>query len=270
MKGLFTKTLPFLTGLVFAPAIASAQAETVSSADTLLSLGGYISFAGFAVGTILLGIVIKRFGTSTLGSIFRYLLIGTAILVCISIFLTLGASFFGIADDSVDIWWHLLFYMAFIFYFYSLKLLVDLGNGDPNQKVGSWGAKMWGLIAAVGVALIFILPPSSESVVSLYTSSIWNALGLHHFIAFAFAGTVGVYLLRAKSRLGQIGRAIADPVIIAVGALSLQHLWELLNESWKVVQVSGEVGEGVEKVFLTVAALSLIWAAVRLLRSQRM
>ena len=270
MKRLFIKILPLLAGLAFVPVIASAQADAASNIDMLLSLGGYVSFAGFALGTVLMGVVIRRFGASTLGSIFRYLMLGTAILVSISLFLTLGPDFFRIADESVDIWWHLLFYMAFIFYFYGLKLLVDLGNGNPNQKVGSWGAKAWSLVAAIGVALIFILPPSSESIVGMYTSSQWNSLGLHHFIAFAFAGTVAVYLLRAKSRLGQIGRAIATPNTIAVGALSLQHLWELLNESWKVIEVNGEVGEGLEKIFLTIAALSLIWAAVRLLRSQRM
>ena len=70
----------------------------------------------------------------------------------------------------------------------------------------------------------------------------------------------------ARERLGQIGRLIANPIIIAVAALALQHLWELLNESWKVVHVSGSVGEGVEKIFLITAGVSLIWGGWKLLQ----
>jgi hypothetical protein len=91
-----------------------------------------------------------------------------------------------------------------------------------------------------------------------------DSWGLHHFVAFVFAGGVAVYLWHARSNLGQIGKLIANPIIIAVAALSLQHLWELLNESWKVIQVTDVVGEGVEKICLTVAALSLIWGGWKL------
>ena len=76
---------------------------------------------------------------------------------------------------------------------------------------------------------------------------------------------IGSYLIAAKKRIGKIGNSIANPMIIAIFALSLQHLWELLNESWKVVIVTPEVGEGVEKIFLIIAAVSVIMAAKRLM-----
>jgi TRAP-type mannitol/chloroaromatic compound transport system permease small subunit len=68
----------------------------------------------------------------------------------------------------------------------------------------------------------------------------------------------------AKLFFGQIGKSVANPMIIAIWSVALQHFWELLFESWKVVDVSSEAGEGVEKIFLTIAAVCVIMAALRL------
>ena len=88
--------------------------------------------------------------------------------------------------------------------------------------------------------------------------------GLHHFLAFLIAGVVGWYLFQTKKLLGPIGQAIANPMLVMIWALSLQHLWELQFESWKTVLVSSQVGEGGEKIFLTIAALGVTYAAWRL------
>ena len=71
-------------------------------------------------------------------------------------------------------------------------------------------------------------------------------------------------MLNTKKYLGQIGRAIANPMVIAIWALSFQHFWELLTESWKVISVSSDNIEGVEKIFLIIASISIAYAAWRL------
>ncbi len=234
-----------------------------SSLDTYITIAHYLSFFGFLTGTLLMVAAIKKFGKGTLGSIFGYLLLGTATFVAISVFLDLGAQFFGIAEDSMDVWWHVLFYMAFMFFFMGLRLFVSLGKSDAMPIEGS-AIKKWGLVAIAVIAFVFLAPRGLENVVGVYTASVLDSIGLHHFIAFVFAGAVGWYLSSAKKNLGQIGRAVANPIIIAVWALSLQHLWELLNESWKVIPVTSQVGEGVEQIFLIIAAISIIWGAIKL------
>ena len=87
---------------------------------------------------------------------------------------------------------------------------------------------------------------------------------MHHFLAFILSGVVGSYLFNAKKNLGLIGKAIANPMIIAIWALSIQHLWELLTESWKVFEITGDNIEGVEKIFLIIASVSIAYAAWRL------
>jgi hypothetical protein len=177
----------------------------------------------------------------------------------------LGAEFFGIADESMDIWWHIMFYMAMISFYIGFKALAHLGSSQSGtSEVNTNTGKVWGITSIILLVVIFIIPKYLDPTVISYTSSRLAELGLHHFLAFVMAGVVGAYVFSAKIFLGQIGRAIASPMIIAIWALALQHFWELLVESWKVIEVTGEVGEGVEKIFLTIASVCIIYAALRL------
>ena len=232
--------------------------------DTLITLGYYVSSAGFLIATLLMWKAVSGFGKSTLGSIFSYLLTGTGIFFIITVFQYLGAEYFQISDQSMDIWWHVMFYMALLFYFAGLKYLVGLGNADTSGGIKVGSEKKWTLLAVVALIVIFLIPSSAEPIINTYNASALSAFGLHHFLAFALAGAVGYYLINAKKRLGQVGRAVANPMIIAIWALGFQHFWELLNESWKVVDVTSSTGEGVEKIFLTVASICMIYAALRL------
>ena len=233
--------------------------------ETLISLGYYVSSIGFLIASIVVADAVKKSGASSMRTVLRYLFIGTAVFFLITVFQKLGAEFFGISDASVDIWWHLMFYLAMISYYFSFSTLAAMGRPDmANKQVNPNAGKVWGIVSAIIVVIIFIIPSSAEPWVLSYLGSRFADLGAHHFIAFAMGGIVGAYLLSAKIFLGQIGRAIASPMIIAIWALSLQHLWELFVESWKIIVVGPGVGEGVEKIFLTIAAVCVIYSAVRI------
>lgn len=235
------------------------------SIETLITLGYYVSSLGFLVATIITALAVSKFGKSSLGSIFSYLTIGTAIFFVITVFQKLGADFFQIADESMDIWWHLMFYMALFSYYFGFRALVGLGDAPSGTEGGGTSPeKKWGIFALILLVIIFIIPNWAEPIINTYESSPVGQLGLHHFLAFILSGVVGSYLFSAKKNLGQIGRAIANPMIIAIWALAIQHFWELLVESWKVVAVTSENIEGVEKIFLIIASVSITYAALRL------
>lgn len=235
------------------------------SIDTLITLGYYVSSIGFLAASYVTFDAMRKAGPSGLKNVLTYLFIGTGTFFVITIFQKLGADFFGIADESTDIWWHIMFYLAMVSYYFGFKALTGLANADNASQAGA-AAKTWGIITGVALVVIFVIPSMVDSVVQAYTASRLAELGAHHFLAFALAGVVGAYVFSAKLFLGQIGRAIAAPMIIAVWALSIQHFWELLTESWKVIDVPGETIEGVEKIFLTIAAVCIIAAAFRLKR----
>lgn len=234
--------------------------------ETLINLSYWLPSLGFLMASIITILAIRGFGRSVLGSIFSYLFIGTGTLFFVTIFQKLGADFFGIGDESVGVWWHIIFYMALVFYYVGLRFLVSLGNAeidaDKGVKIGA--EKQWMLIATAMLAVIFIIPETMDSLINFYLASPLAGLGLHHFLAVILSGVVGSYLLSAKKNLGQIGRAVANPMIVAIWALGLQHFWELLTESWKVIIVSEDSIEGIEKIFLMIASISIAYAAWRL------
>ncbi|MDO8620179.1 MAG: hypothetical protein Q7R64_02420 [bacterium] len=231
--------------------------------ESLITLGYYVSSIAFLLATIISAGAARTFGKSALGSIFSYLCIGTGIFFIITVFQTLGSDFFGISHESVDIWWHLMFYLALFSYFFGFKALVGLASG--NVEGGFIGKeKQWGLLALILLVTIFVIPSSAEGAVQAYLASPLAQLGLHHFLAFIVAGVVGSYLLSVKKDIGQIGIAVASPFILAVWSFSLQHLWELVTESWGVITLTGEQIEGVERIFLTISALCIIYAVIRL------
>ena len=227
MKRFIISLIPL--SLYALPVIASAQ-EASASLDMAITLGYYLSTLGFLLASVMMGLAVMEFGRSALGSIFTYFFIGTATFLVVTVFQTLGADFFGIADESVDIWWHLMFYLALISYFLGLKALVGLGSTDSSHSTFISGmAQIWAMAVTALLFAFFVIPSMTEPIVSAYNASAFSAFGLHHFLAFLLAGTVGFYLLNAKKNIGQIGRAIATPMIVSVWALSLQHLCQLSN-----------------------------------------
>lgn len=234
--------------------------------ETLISLGYWLPSLVFLVASAITFLAVRKFGKSALGSIFSYILIGTSIFFVITVFQNLGSDFFRISNQSMDLWWHMMFYMALISFYYGLKFLVGLGTGEPDasQGIKIGREKIWAVVAVVLLAMIFVVPNFFEAGVITYTNSYLGQKGLHHLLAVLLSGMVGSYLLLAKKNFGQIGKAIASPMTVAVWVLSFQHILALLTESWGVVAISSQVVEGVERLFLIITAVSLTYAAWRL------
>lgn len=233
--------------------------------ETLISLGYYVSTLGFIIATVVTYNTSRASSQSGLKTVLNYLFIGTGTFLGITIFQKLAeAGVFGISAESTDVWWHIMFYVAMISFYIGFKSLARLGSPDAGAPTSKDSSMVWGTVTLIVLVTAFVFAGSSESIMQAYNSSRMGELGLHHFVAFALAGVVGAYLFSAKLFLGQIGRAIASPMIITIWAFAAQHFWELLFESWKVVVVTSEVGEGVERIFLVIAAIGITVAALRL------
>ena len=198
------------------------------SLDTLITLGYYISSIGFLIASIVTFKAAKSTSQSGLKTVLSYLFIGTGTFFVITVFQKLVASgFYTISEESPDIWWHIMFSMAMISFYLAFKSLAHLGSSESTSaSVSNISSKTWGIVSLVVLAVVFIIPNWADQWVNVYTSSKLAEFGLHHFIAFVLAGVVGAYVFSAKIFLGQIGRAIASPMIVAIWALALQHFWE--------------------------------------------
>lgn len=234
--------------------------------ETLIGLGYWVSSIGFLIATYITFNAFRKSPQSGLKTVLSYLFIGTGVFFAVTIFQKLAESgIYTISEDSTDVWWHVLFYIAMISYYLGFKTLAKLGTSETTDTaVDTNKSKLWGIVSLFLVAVVFIIPHWADSFINSYTASKVAEFGLHHFIAFALAGVVGAYLFMAKIFFGQIGKAIAAPMIIAIWSLCLQHFWELLTESWKVFEITSDKIEGVEKIFLTISAVCVILAALKL------
>lgn len=233
--------------------------------ETLISLGYYVSTIGFLVAAVITFNAARSSGQSGLKTVLNYLFIGTGTFFVITIFQKMSeAGVIAISAETTDLWWHLMFYLAMISLYIGFKTLARLGSADQSAAVSTDSGMVWGTITLIVLVTAFVFAGSSESFMQAYDSSRLGQLGAHHFVAFALAGIVGAYLFSASLFLGQVGRAIASPMIIAIWALAAQHLWELLTESLAVITVTSEVIEGVERIFLIIAAVCITIAALRL------
>lgn len=233
------------------------------SFEAIAAIAENVSMFALLVGTVIMFLAMRKLGESTIRAIITYLFLGTLTLTFVSLYLNMGAESHGVADESFDVWWHILFYPAFIFYFMGVRLLARLSSGAAGLETTVQKRK-W-IVGIVVIALVFVIPSSLESLMSQYTASAFNTVfGLHHFISFVLAGLVASYLIAMRGKLGQIGQAIATPFTIAVAAFSIQHLWELTTESWKLIDITTETIEGVEQIFMITAGIGIIWSAVKL------
>lgn len=233
--------------------------------ESLITLGYYVSSLGFLIASIIALKAVKASSQSILKNVLMYIFIGSGTFFAITVFQKLGGDFFAISDESMDVWWHVMFYLAMFSFYFAFKALVAMGTSENNNSVaGAISAKTWGIFSVIVLAVVFIVPSFMETTINAYSASKAAEFGLHHFIAFIMAGIVGAYIFSARMFLGQIGRAISSPMIIAIWALCLQHFWELLTESWKVFSVPTEEIEGVEKIFLIISAVAIIYSVNRL------
>lgn len=230
--------------------------------EILILSGYYFSTICFLVSTVIMSMTVRNFGRSALGSVFSYIFVGTSIFFAITLFKKLGTEFFGISQGSIDIWWHIMYYLGMISYYLGLRSLVKLANGDEtSMKIGS--ENIWGIVVAIILILIFIIPKWADPIISQYSTSALASYGFHNFIAFLMAGLLGSYLLIAKNSLGLIGKALANPMIVVVWTFCLQHIWELLFR-WNLINPSMSLNKGVEIIILIIASVSITAIAVRL------
>ena len=205
----------------------------------------YALLIGGALITV--GRLIYDYKKASVGVLLIYFLNGTLLLGLIRLFLALVAlQVIKIDDSTAMVIWHLMFYVAIGLFVLATRILVKI-VGQTEYKEPLSRALLVFCLSIFVFGLLFVTAPSFDKlVVATFKDTFWDRVGLPHFIAFGFAGLVSYYLLQVQQKFEGNIKAIAFPLLFSIGTLSIIHLWELLNESWGVIKVSEDFGEGVE------------------------
>ena len=251
------------------PAVAvedDSGAPAMEEEGSAILLNGLemISMLLACIAIAILALIIKQFGSSAISFVFGYFMIGTALVALARLFILLSS--FGVLDissETLNLGWHLLFFLSMITFFIAGKNFSKLGS-DTETTEGSASVIGWGLACGIFTLLVFVLAPSiDEPFTTRFAGSIADTSGLMHLIAFIL-GSVAAFYLFYRSKMGKITALLATPYLISLGLFGLNHAWELMFESWHIVNVTDSTGERIEQFFVLPAFMLMTYAYIRL------
>ena len=155
-----------------------------------------INITLLAIAMVIIATTTIDYGSSTVGGAWAYFLIGTALLGATRLFYILadrGVLF--IADDTLEFWWHLIFYLSLITFYLGARGLVRMVTMNEAwtsfSEVVAWG--IFSTLFTVGV--FFSAEPLDGPFVSVFSGTFLARIGIQHWIAFALLSVVGLKMV---------------------------------------------------------------------------
>lgn len=257
--------------LLVAPVAVLAGGENES--DSVFSFSSMLDIISFAFVIIALVVVLKlvlSYGESAIGVSLIYFLIGTFFLGMVRVFLFLTDSGrISVSEITVQIGWHLFHYCSTIAFFVASRILLGYTKG-VQTKPSYLKAKMACAGSVIFIAGAFLVVIFFDGFIRKFEGTFLDRAGLVHFISFALSIAIAFYLLKVKSKLIPAIAVIVSPLLVSVALFGISHFWELLTESWKVINLESSVIEQVEQ-YITFPAYILVayafWRSMSLLKS---
>lgn len=211
--------------------------------------------------------LVQGYKNSSVGVVLVYFLTFVFLLGSVRFLFLLEAMGALTIDDMTDMLiWHLLFYLSVVAFSIAVRSLLNLispGHSAPSMRGAIW----FGVFSAVYAGcVILVAPVVNEPWVAVFEGSWADHSGVFHLVALTFAWYMAVNIWRLKQKYGSSFASLATPLIITIVMLGGVHLWELLNESWKVIVVSGDIGSIGESALWIPALFAVFFAFARFKR----
>ncbi len=228
------------------------------------------------IATMLFLGVARRLSPSREGVGVGYIACGIALLGMTRVFYIFadrGVIF--VHDDTLEFWWHIIFYMAMGAWICGAKVLSKVeGEGDRLSSLRS--LKQWSVVSALVTAAVFLTAePLDKSFVVGFDGTFWDIFGVQHFAGFVAAALALLYIVSSvgiheSPSDARIINRLKLPLMITYGLFALDHFWELLTESWEIFVIEETVIEQVEQMIVLPAFLAVAYAGWKLwsLRSE--
>ncbi len=206
------------------------------------------------------------FHTSPLQTPFINFTIGTLLVGLSRFFLFLSdKGIYHLEVVDMHLWWHLIFYMGMFCFILGCIRLREIAQNTRTQT------KLYEVIVVLclllSITIFFIAQPLEPLLSPLLVGSLFDKLGVHHLIAVILAIIVGVYIYFIRKNWGSMLAVGVYPLILFLFHMGFQHLWELLTESLKVIDVSQALGEQVEQFIVLPGVLFFIFGVMRIARN---
>ena len=249
---------------------ASNYGIPLSTTDEYISI--FLEMINMIFGLLAIVVImgsIQKFQGSTFGHILLYFTFGTFLLTLIRLFLMLNeVAILPLSDETSTMGWHIIFYCAAICFLGGMQKLYRYTK-DNNSQVNSRNASILGMIlTGLGITVLATSHLYDNTYVKLLRFNNLYILGLHHFIAFLFAGFIAVYLWKAKKQSPKF-TLIINSFLWAFIFLSLVHVWELLTESWHVIPLGSDLIEHIEQLITLPGYILIVRAYMQKIPSEK-
>ncbi len=260
------------------PWVLDIQASSFAHSDILPATDPPIPqksqlFGGLEFASFVLVIV------ALLASLYVIYIIGTGMINVTFIsfaagvfFIFLSRAFMYLADEGVyqlsdatfHIWWHLLFYLSMLSFIWGGMRLQQISGSEKPEGFHGKDILVLGSLLLASAGIFLIANPVEPALAQVLTGSSIHAIGLHHFLAVVLAVQAASLMLYIKKNWGQILAIGMTPVLIFIILMGVQHLWELLTESWQLLNISESSIEQVEQFIVIPAFFFLIYGMTKI------
>ena len=106
--------------------------------ELLITIGYALSVLGFLGASFFTLDAMRKASASGLKTVLTYLFVGMATFFFISIFQSYAEALYGIDSMSIDVWWHVMFYLAMFSFYLAFKSLTGLATSeaDATAEIG--------------------------------------------------------------------------------------------------------------------------------------
>lgn len=222
------------------------------------------------IATALFFGIARRLGQSREGVAAGYFASGIALLGMTRVFYILAdRGVIYVHDDTLEFWWHMIFFMAMAMCIFGGKVLSNIG--DERSRLSSLRSlKQWCVISVVVTVVAFLTAePMDKSFVAVFDGTIWDTFGVQHFVALVVGALALLHIFVSADNYGSrsdigIMAQLKLPLMITYGLFALDHFWELLTESWEIFVLPETTIERIEQIIVLPAFLAVIYAGWKL------
>ncbi len=237
----------------------------VEEVDKIVLTGSMICFLLLALAFIMGLYVVKSVGKGAINVTFISFTFGIFFTGLSRLFMYLtDINIYSLEEVTHHIWWHLLFYFSLLSFIWGGLRLKEISVKMEGVRLRD--GLVWGSMVFLGVIIFVVAQPLEIVLGPALKGTIIETWGLYHFVAFALAAVAATYLFYIKTNWGKILNVSVTPILIFLLLMSLQHLWELLTESWKILSLESYIIERVELVIVLCALVFLNIAVVRIIQ----
>jgi len=232
------------------------------------------SILGMFVLILFLNLLVSRkLGNSIVSLPFIYILGGIVIEEAARILIILYEfEVYHIAEITLQIGWHYLFFLGMILFYVSLNRFAQRLNENDLHGFSKIDGGIFSVVFLLSIIGFLFIGSVNQVIIDNFQGSIYDSIGLIHFLAFLVAGILTFRLLRIRrkaqdSRMGKYIESIVPTFILFLTLMSLNHFWELITESWALVDLDEAIIETGEQLFWVLSFFTMFVGFILLNRT---